>query len=195
MAKPEDTEWDEFKDSEIVDWKRIRTSIEHENLLTNHRFTWLLTSQGFLVTAFLVIWQSSLRVGITQDERMPFLWILSAISFLAFFMSIHLSLGLLAAHEHHKRLQAWWDIRKGMDKDRHPPICGSDPTFFRRIPYYVLGAVFAFTWLVFTAVVFFNYLQQFHDIISKGIGVIVLVAIGILIGRLWKRKRPESATH
>ena len=34
--------WDECKDPEIVYWKRVRRLIEHEDLLVNHRVTWLL---------------------------------------------------------------------------------------------------------------------------------------------------------
>ena len=43
MLEPKDDKWDEFHDREIVDWKRVRSALEHENLLTNHRLTWLLT--------------------------------------------------------------------------------------------------------------------------------------------------------
>src|SRR4051812_11981515 len=34
----------------LGDWQRVRAAIEHENLLTNHRVTWLLSSQAFLFT-------------------------------------------------------------------------------------------------------------------------------------------------
>ncbi|BBO33243.1 hypothetical protein [Lacipirellula parvula] len=51
--------WDEFHDIAIVNWKRIRTSIEHENLLVNHRITWLIASQAFLFAAFALIFQAA----------------------------------------------------------------------------------------------------------------------------------------
>src|SRR4051812_45265106 len=42
------SEWDEFKSKACTDWKRVRTEIEHENSLINHRLVWLFTSQLFL---------------------------------------------------------------------------------------------------------------------------------------------------
>jgi hypothetical protein len=50
--------WDEFHDEEIVDWKRCRLAIEHENQLVNHRLSWMFASQGFLFAAFGAIWNS-----------------------------------------------------------------------------------------------------------------------------------------
>lgn len=44
--QPEDENWDEFHDVDIVNWKRVRSALEHENLLVNHRLTWLLSSQA-----------------------------------------------------------------------------------------------------------------------------------------------------
>ena len=32
-----DLEWDEFHDIHIVNWKRVRAAMEHENQLVNHR--------------------------------------------------------------------------------------------------------------------------------------------------------------
>jgi len=31
--------FDEFKDRSLADWKRVRSAIEHENTLVNHRLT------------------------------------------------------------------------------------------------------------------------------------------------------------
>jgi hypothetical protein len=69
MKKPEDNDWTEFNDPEIVDWKRVRSAIEHENDLTNHRFTWLMASQGFLFAAFGLTWQASTKTDVTANYR------------------------------------------------------------------------------------------------------------------------------
>jgi hypothetical protein len=64
MKEPQDAEWTEFSDPAIVDWKRVRSAIEHENVLTNQRFTWLLTSQGFLLGGFVLVFQASTKADV-----------------------------------------------------------------------------------------------------------------------------------
>jgi hypothetical protein len=51
-------EFDEFKDRDFADWKRVRSSIEHENSLVNHRLSWLFASQAFLYAAFAVVFNA-----------------------------------------------------------------------------------------------------------------------------------------
>jgi len=64
--------WDEFHDAEIVDWKRVRSAIEHENELTNHRLTWMLNSQAFLFAAFALTFASSPEsVGDLRGRQLP----------------------------------------------------------------------------------------------------------------------------
>jgi hypothetical protein len=48
LQRLQDLRFDEFKDEELVNWRRIRTSVEHENILINHRLSWLFSSQAFL---------------------------------------------------------------------------------------------------------------------------------------------------
>jgi hypothetical protein len=190
--KPEEPGWDEFKDPEIVDWKRARAAIEHENCLTNHRFTWLLSSQGFLVGAFLVVWQASLKAGPNSDESLRYLWVLCAISFVAFFICLHLTLGLLAAHEQHERIELWC---KSLPKEptRHFPLTGSDPKFIKTIPYFVLGLVFALTWVAFIAVAFFDYLRSHQWTVSMVLGIGALLAITYALGVLRGRRVHRAA--
>ncbi len=54
MTTPNPT-FDEFKSPRITLWRLTRAGIEHENTLTNHRITWLLYSQAFLLAVFGVI--------------------------------------------------------------------------------------------------------------------------------------------
>lgn len=49
----------EFEAPDVTAWKLARSLIEHENILVNHRLTWLMTSQAFLFAAFsalFVVW-------------------------------------------------------------------------------------------------------------------------------------------
>ncbi|HEX7408108.1 MAG TPA: hypothetical protein VF515_10745, partial [Candidatus Binatia bacterium] len=69
MRSVADDEWDEFKDPEIVDWKRVRLAIEHENTLTNSRVTWLLYAQGFLLGAYMLVFTAS-----TKQDFKPSAW-------------------------------------------------------------------------------------------------------------------------
>jgi len=61
------SEWAEHNDPEVLDWNRVRSEIEHEDNLTNHRLTWLLTSQGFLFAAFALIFQASTKTDVKPD--------------------------------------------------------------------------------------------------------------------------------
>lgn len=55
--------FDEFKLRHYADWKRVRAAIEHENNLTNHRLTWLLTSQAALLTAYTVTFNAWVNIA------------------------------------------------------------------------------------------------------------------------------------
>ena len=39
--------------------KIIRSMVEHENMLYNHRMNWMLTTQGFLLTIVGVLWNKN----------------------------------------------------------------------------------------------------------------------------------------
>lgn len=36
----------------LINWRRIRSAIEHGNALVNYRINWVLLSQGLILTAF-----------------------------------------------------------------------------------------------------------------------------------------------
>lgn len=46
---------DEFNDEFIVDGKRARSQIEHEDNLIDHRMTWLILSNTFLFAGFFLV--------------------------------------------------------------------------------------------------------------------------------------------
>jgi len=59
--------WHESEDREYADWKRIRAAIEHENLLTNARMTWLLTTEAVFFAAYTTTITNALKTGQTPD--------------------------------------------------------------------------------------------------------------------------------
>jgi hypothetical protein len=176
MRQPDESDWDEFHDPEIVDWKRVRSSIEHENTLTNHRFTWLLTSQGFLFGAFALAFQASTSHNPTGDTRSLYQYIMSGLAFTGIMASGYHSLGLLAAHQQHQRLEQWWRERPKEDPSRHPPICGTAPRLFFYLPYHSFPFVFVVAWVFFVLVALENVIRPY----VKPVGVVLLVGVALL---------------
>src|SRR6187399_279345 len=111
MRRPEDPEWSEQNDPEIVDWKRVRASIEHENNLTNHRLTWLLTSQGFLFAAFVLVFQASTKNDVVAEHKVFYKFVLSGLMLLGIVIAAYLRFLLQAAQTQHDVLRDWWKAR------------------------------------------------------------------------------------
>jgi hypothetical protein len=113
-----DIEFDEFKDKDYADWKRVRAAIEHENTLVNHRLNWLFSSQAFLFTAFTVLfntWKNSATVqpGLTNSTteiatKNQFLFLLILVALIGFFICLFIQRGLNAAEDHLQDLDKWW---------------------------------------------------------------------------------------
>jgi hypothetical protein len=75
-------QFDEFKDREYADWKRIRSALEHENTLVNHRVTWLLTSQAFLIAALVAVFNEAQKPeGLDEQQAWLFSLTIAAVSF------------------------------------------------------------------------------------------------------------------
>jgi len=141
MKTIEDDEWDEFHDAEIVDWKRVRSAIEHENELTNHRLTWILSSQAFLLVAFALMFQASTKTDVDKLLLPFYRYLLAGISTIGILAAVYLSSGLAAAQRQHKQLETWWAKRE-KDASRHPPICGNAPQLFLKLPYHGFPLIF-----------------------------------------------------
>jgi hypothetical protein len=98
------TEFDEFRSPRITLWRLTRAEIEHENTLTHHRTTWLLSSQGFLYAVFGLIITAWMKDDIKRDAYLApaaLLIIATYASYLCF--CFHDSLD--RAHRQLKRLQ------------------------------------------------------------------------------------------
>ncbi len=192
MRTLEYPQWDELHDPDVVDWKRVRSAIEHENNLTHQRFSWLLTSQGFLASGFFLIWQASLTPLSSPDKQLKLQWILGIIVVTALLISIHLTLGLQAAREQHRRLEQWWNDRQ-KPTDRHPPICGSDPKLVRTLPYYYLSVLFFLVWIVLGILVFFDVIAPHKGTVTNILIAAACTLLGFVIGRIIPRRKSVNS--
>ncbi len=89
--------FDEFKTPEITAWKLARSVIEHENMLVNHRLTWLYTSQAFLLSAFALLFLALTKNELDEAARIIVPWILITIGIFALYICIALQVSLLNA--------------------------------------------------------------------------------------------------
>ena len=194
MKNVNDDGWDEFHDPEIVDWKRVRSAIEHENELTNHRLTWVLNSQAFLFAAFALMFQASTKIDVDKLLLPFYKYVLAGISIIGILAAVYLSSGLAAAQKQHKQLEAWWANRV-KDISRHPPICGNAPQLFLKLPYHGFPLIFVLGWLVFTLVTLRDAIASYSDTI----GIILLVSVAILavfaLGWLARGIKKTDQTH
>lgn len=133
--------WDEQKDPEVVDWKRVRSAMEHENHLSLERARMLTTSQAFLFAAYFLIYTEHDNV-----ESWSIKFLLALISIIAVFISVFIFLGMKTARVQHTKLERWWSSRIGAKhrvdgirptkaRTRHPPLCGKDPDGFFGLKY------------------------------------------------------------
>jgi len=107
--------FDEFKDQEYADWRRIRLAVEHENTLVNHRITWLLTSQAFLIAALVGVFNEAQKPeGINVDQA----WLFSfAIAFISIIICFAIGRSLAEASFQLDHLDKWWYRRWNTNKD------------------------------------------------------------------------------
>lgn len=108
-------EFDEFKDQRYADWRRIRLALEHENTLVNHRITWLLTSQAFLIAALVGVFNEAQKPeGLDEQQAWWFSLAIAAIS-----LTICLAIGrsLAEASFHLDHLDKWWYRKWNENKD------------------------------------------------------------------------------
>lgn len=186
MKTRDDIDWDEFKDLGFADWKRTRAALEHENLLINHRMTWLLQSQGFLLASFGFVLQASLSAK--PEAEVVFQLVMGSLALIGISMCLYLRWSLQAAFHQHRALEKWWKDHHP-DKNLHPPLCGHEPqTLFRfELPYSVFPIIFVIGWFLFLAIPLrraaFALLQQPGVFLLYTAVGLALVVLGIFIGK------------
>ena len=187
-------EWNENNDKAIVNWKRARSAIEHENSLTNYRVTWLLSAQGFLLAAYMLVFTTTTKADFASSKTIEAQFVLLAIVIAGVFISFFLARGLKAAHDQHNRIRDWWHQRVLLDDTTHPPICGDEPQFWVTVQYYKFPLLFFPVWIILSFVPFITHLtsnqKRLQEILAQ-YGTLLAVslatlAIGFLIGRAKK---------
>jgi hypothetical protein len=199
MWSSDNPTWDEFHDIEIVNWKRVRSAIEHENQLINHRLTWLLSSQAFLFAAFALVFQASTKVDVKPDQKFFYQFILAGFSFIGVVVSLYIQRPLRTAEIQHDRLRTWWieSLINSENPNRHPPICGDPPNWHGRfLPTSRFSLVFVVAWIIFVLVVLGDIIKPYSSTIGMCLmGLVVavgLVSFGVIIGR---RQSSNSPSH
>lgn len=204
LQRIQDLKFDEFRDEEFANWRRIRSLIEHENILVNHRLGWLLSSQAFLFTAFTLVfnvWKNSASNAGNQP-----LYLLSIISTVGILICLSIQRGLNAAEEQLRALDKWW-YREGDEKSgyrtwktrkerdsaeknrivRHPPIQGFIRYVWwdRWLTYSVVPTVFMIAWALIIVLIVFDLSSPVSSFLSKqgflffSYVVVALVALAI----------------
>ncbi len=163
--------------SEIEDWKRVRAAIEHENALTNQRVTWLLSSQGFLLGAFMLMFSTSVKNEPISDNA----WhvtqgLLYVIALSGIVVALFLSRGVRAAFDQHNALVAWWKERC-LGASSHPPICGDEPRLLVYIHYYKFPFIFIPTWILLIIIITCRANSLWWTIVAVSTVYVAVVAI------------------
>ncbi len=121
--------FDGGSDAVMCDWNRVRGLIEHEDDLIDQRMDWLLTINGFLLSAFLVAQPSDLNA----DLKTVIKWSIPVVGLIVSF-AIKVTIG--AAVRQIRTVVKWWQVRLSNDprnvlacldasvNPSHPPIVG-----------------------------------------------------------------------
>lgn len=100
--------WSEETDAEVMDWNRVRRSMEHENFLLFERAKLLTASQAFFFSAYGFIYTKD-----NLDVNQSWIFLLVVISFLAAFTSFFIAATMYEARHQHSKLEIWWYSRVG----------------------------------------------------------------------------------
>jgi hypothetical protein len=200
----------EYADKEIIDWKRIRAAIEHENNLSNHRLTWLFSSQGFLFGAFALLvanWMSKGISSVLSDAQMRLM--IGGIAVTGSLICFCIWISLTAAYSQLIRLSNWWygartpedldrfflDLTDEMKEKRqrllrnHPPIQGEPKARWEKYIHFAnLPILFVIAWLVvFPAAAWHSSIEDFLVNYSQYISYAVTFVLGFILCAVLKR--------
>lgn len=202
--------FDEFKDRDFADWKRVRSSIEHENLLVNHRLSWLFASHAFLLSAFAVVFNAARNTPLDSSydlARVQYQILLILIVLLGTFLCLSIFNGLQEAEKQIRHLDRWWHAPKHQAKNywsngkkrkeqqdewniMHPPIQGQIGYYgknnlnhhMRRLVSHTLTPLmFLLVWVLILLFVILGYSLPLTAFIAKyGLVLILMLLTGIL---------------
>jgi len=154
-------EWDEQTDCHVVDWRRARQILQHEDWLIVERVKILFTAQAALSAAFYFLHrfkQSNTLKKIYLDFTLIDVVIL-IVTFFGVFLAWYISRGMKAARAHQDKVIEWWysrfnyvprsDMCLPPRMGLQPPIAGNDPSVGSKrfmIGYSVIALGFAILW-------------------------------------------------
>lgn len=127
----------------VSDAEVIRSMIEHEGDLLNHRITWMVTLQGLLFTALGFAWD--------KEDAFGLIWVFGIVGIV---ISISSGISFRAATRAERRLLDWWNHNKG--DYNGPDVVGlhaPNSILSMLYPWRVLPIVFVLAWL---GVLWFN---------------------------------------
>jgi hypothetical protein len=204
-------EFDEFKDRDYADWKRVRSSIEHENGLVNHRLSWLFASQAFLYAAFAVVFNAWKNPGSGNTPPGSCQVLLAIISIVGVFVCVSIQRGLWEAEDQISSLDRWWygtqaqreaiarrpadswrDQRSQKDK-YHPPLQGfiiyPSQYLARSLSYTSTPTAFMLAWSLIFVFVVLEYAPPktaIDFLMQHGFQILSYVLVGIFMVSVWE---------
>ena len=153
-------QWDEQKDCHVVDWRRARQVLQHEDWLIIERVKLLLASQTLLSASFYFVHKLTEKTN-EVISLLLHLCVLIGIAGFGVFLAMYISRGMKAARAHQDKIIWWWYSRFDYVPKQgdplpammamQPPIAGKDPTIIserRLVNYDVIARVFAIMWVI-----------------------------------------------
>jgi hypothetical protein len=205
LQRLQDLRFDEFKDEELVNWRRIRTSVEHENILINHRLSWLFSSQAFLFTTFILVFNAWKANPGGQAAGSHFPYLLSIISVVGIFICVSIQRSLNSAEEQLRDLDKWWhrewdnqsgDYRVWTDRKsrvsalkqkslKHPPLQGfiRHAWWDRWFTYSIIPALFLVAWALIIALIILDLSSPVVNFMNER-GLLVISYVGVAVAAL-----------
>jgi hypothetical protein len=197
-----DMTWTEFNDRDYADWKRVRCTIEHENILTSQRLTWLLSSQTVLITGYILTFIQWGKVENTEEIAKIYPVLLLIIISFGIVLSLYIRRIIASGGEQLRKLNRWWyqernwgrNISEKEIEKLHPPLQGRPRSRFdnlvnaESIPW-----LFVFAWF---AILIFSIIRNVDPMIQHLFANwkdIMLVLVGtLLFTREFSRKLGAS---
>jgi hypothetical protein len=144
---------------QVKDWERVRSLMEHENELVDHRQTWLLSSQAFLFGGFAAIF-----TNYKGELTLPIKGILLIIALFAVLICIVLWQSILQGQKQHHAARDWFRKTYATPEHesdgigtRHPPLTGRHKTMLS--PAWIPGTIIL-AWIAASALACYSQIQQ-----------------------------------
>jgi hypothetical protein len=105
-------------EEKIKYWEQLRNAIVHEDNLVHHRLTWLLTIEGFLVSAFFLVQSAALADKLTSVTTICVETVLGVVFILSLWFCLIAGSMVTAAYEQIALIQMAWTKRYA--NEHHP---------------------------------------------------------------------------